>query len=37
MQGLTRVNYNGTIAQWCGIDFENYWSNPVVNNNVRRL
>ena len=37
MQGLSRVNYNGTIAQWCAIDFESYWSNPVVNNGVRRL
>lgn len=37
MQGLMRVNYNGTIAQWCGIYFESYWSNPVVNSNARRL
>ena len=31
MQGLTRVNYNGTLAQWCAIDFESGWSNPVLN------
>ena len=27
--GLTRVNYTGTIAQWCNIDFEDYGSNPI--------
>ena len=27
--GLTRVNYTGTIAQWCNIDFEDYSSNPI--------
>lgn len=26
--GLTEVNYTGTIAQWCGINFVNYQSNP---------
>lgn len=25
---LTNVNYNGTIAQWCNIDFYNVWATP---------
>ena len=26
---LTTVNYTGTMAQWCGIGFCNYTSNPI--------
>jgi len=26
---LTEVNYNGTIADWCGISFGNYSANPL--------
>lgn len=26
---LTRVNWNGTIEQWCQIDFDCWWSNPI--------
>ena len=28
--GLTSVNYTGTIAQWCGIAFGGYFSNPTL-------
>ena len=23
------IIYKGTLAEWCGIEFESYWSNPV--------
>lgn len=26
--GLTKTNYTGTIADWCKIKFENFYSNP---------
>ena len=27
---ITDVYYNGTLAEWCGINFEGYASNPMV-------
>ena len=27
--GLQSVYYTGTLADWCNIDFDDFWSNPV--------
>lgn len=29
-----RVAYTGTIEQWCNIDFDNYYANPISRNNL---
>lgn len=29
-----RVAYTGTIEQWCNIDFDNYYANPIYRNNL---